>query len=135
MAWLNVAGFVLALVALVLAWVWARGVPSVEWSELRSGVDQFVIRNSGPGDAQITRAVAMDLGEEMPAGEAPEGVVVLDERLGGWSDPYCKGAVLPVSFQFVVTVGTNCDLRITYRAAGRLGWFSRKASITVEGHL
>lgn len=128
-------GIMLGIVAILLAWIWARGVPSVTWREATHGADRFIITNNGPGDAVVTRAIASNAGDEVPAGTAPEGVLVLDERLGGWSDPYCRGALMPVGRELVVMVGVNCHLQLTYRASGRLSRLSRRAAITVEGHL
>jgi hypothetical protein len=120
------AGIVIGAVALVLAWVaFRRPVPAVQWEESAQS-DSFELWNVGPGDVVILKAIAGSAdAEEWPAGDAPQGVVDLDERLGGWRDPSCAGTVMSPSHRFLVKVGTNCDLSITYRASGFLGALSR----------
>jgi len=130
LTWLGV---IIGVAALVLAWVaMRRAVPAVQWLAA-SESDMFKLWNAGPGDAVIIEAIASSAGAEYwPAGEAPDGVVSMDEALGGWRDPSCKGTVLRQSHRYWVQVGTNCDLAITYRAAGFLGRLSR-VQIRIDG--
>lgn len=129
---LTIAGVILGLVALALAWAaLIRAVPAIQ-VQPTGNADEFQLINVGPGSIVLRRASVFSPSmSDVPAAGLLESE---PEGLFGWKNSFGQGWPLTPQHAYAIVVPTNHSLRIRYRAKGFLGFLSR-AEIWVHGNV